>query len=162
MHLESAHPNAQHHAKRHYVRLVIMAGLSFIAMYLLMYAMVNRFGNIYPSFNQAYMAGLMTAPMVVIELVVMSMMYPLRRWNITIMAVSLLIGVSAFYAIRMQWMIEDEGFLHSMIPHHSGAILMCRRASLSKPELRQLCASIIESQQQEIEQMEKMLNRDLR
>ena len=40
-------------------------------MYALMYAMVNTFANVYATVNQAYMAGLMTAPMVVIELVVM-------------------------------------------------------------------------------------------
>jgi hypothetical protein len=38
--------------------------LSFISMYVLMYAMVDRFANVYPNFNQFYMAGLMTAPMV--------------------------------------------------------------------------------------------------
>ncbi|HMB25049.1 MAG TPA: hypothetical protein VKP08_19540, partial [Anaerolineales bacterium] len=52
----------------HYSHLLIMAVLSFIAMYILMYAMVNVIGNVYNNFNQFYMAGLMTAPMVIIEL----------------------------------------------------------------------------------------------
>jgi hypothetical protein len=52
---------------RHYVHLVIMIALSFISMYVLMYAMVNRFANVYSNLNQFYMAGLMTAPIVVIE-----------------------------------------------------------------------------------------------
>jgi hypothetical protein len=47
---------------RHYVRLAIMTALSFISMYVLMYAMVNRFANVYNNLNQFYMAGLMTAP----------------------------------------------------------------------------------------------------
>ena len=37
-------------------------------MYILMYAMVNAFANVYPNVNQFYMAGLMTAPMVVCSL----------------------------------------------------------------------------------------------
>jgi hypothetical protein len=36
-------------------------------MYILMYAMVDRFGNVYSSLNQLYMAGLMTVPMIVID-----------------------------------------------------------------------------------------------
>jgi hypothetical protein len=37
---------------RHYVHLVIMIALSFISMYVLMYAMVNRFANVYSNLNQ--------------------------------------------------------------------------------------------------------------
>jgi hypothetical protein len=33
----------------HYMRLVGMTVLSFIAMYVLMYAMVDRFANVYPN-----------------------------------------------------------------------------------------------------------------
>ena len=65
----------------HYGRLVAMAVLSFAAMYLLMYAMVDRLANIHFGLDQAYMAGLMAAPMVVIELLLMGMMYKNRRWN---------------------------------------------------------------------------------
>src|SRR5437667_11142822 len=50
---------------RHYVHLATMTALSFISLYILMYAMVNRFANVYSNLNQFYMAGLMTAPIVV-------------------------------------------------------------------------------------------------
>ena len=36
-----------------------MAVLSFIAMYILMYAMANSINNVYPNINQFYMAVLM-------------------------------------------------------------------------------------------------------
>jgi hypothetical protein len=49
----------------HHVHLAIMTALSFISMYVLMYAMVDRFANVYSNLNQFYMAGLMTAPLVV-------------------------------------------------------------------------------------------------
>jgi hypothetical protein len=62
-----------------YLRLLAMAALSFIAMYILMYAMLNTFANVLPNLNQAYMAGLMTAPMVIIELLVMRPMYDKAR-----------------------------------------------------------------------------------
>lgn len=65
---------ASHH--RPYLKLAVMAVLSFIAMYVLMYAMVNEGRDVYPNINQLYMAGLMAAPMVIIELLVMRAMYP--------------------------------------------------------------------------------------
>jgi uncharacterized protein (DUF305 family) len=40
-----------------------------------------------------------------------------------------------------------------MIPHHSGAILMCRQAKITDPEIKSLCQGIEKSQQQEIDQM---------
>ena len=144
--------------KAHYRRLLLMTALSFVAMYVLMYAMVDRFANIHPSFNQAYMAGLMTAPMVVLELLLMGMMYQNKRWNAGILAVAVIAGIACFTAIRQQTFIGDRDFARSMIPHHGGAILMCREASLSDPELRELCRSIIVGQQAEIDQITAILN----
>jgi hypothetical protein len=58
----------EHRQHRPYARLALMAALSFVAMYVLMYAMVAEWRDVYPNINQAYMAALMAAPMVVIEL----------------------------------------------------------------------------------------------
>jgi hypothetical protein len=44
-------------------------------MYILMYAMVNTIENVFNSFNKFYMAGLMTAAMVPIEIFLMRSMY---------------------------------------------------------------------------------------
>ena len=44
-----------------------------------------------------------------------------------------------------------------MIPHHSGAILMCGEASLSDPELVRLCESIKSDQAREIALMKSKL-----
>ena len=143
--------------EHHYRNLFIMGLLSFISMYVLMYAMVDRFGNVYSSVNQAYMAGLMTAPMLVIELVIMRGMYHNRRLNALVAGASVVAGVACFLFIRQQTGVADQQFLRSMIPHHSGAILMCEEAQLRDPELRRLCANIIASQQREIDQMTAML-----
>lgn len=72
----------------HYRNLLVMAALSFLAMYALMYAMVDTLANVYANINQAYMAGLMTAPMVIIELLVMRSMYENKRANAVILAAS--------------------------------------------------------------------------
>lgn len=143
----------------HYRNLLIMAALSFVSMYVLMYAMVDSIDNVYNHLNQVYMAGLMAAPMVLIELIVMRAMYPNRGRNLVLMAASVLVGVLFFLFIRQQTAINDEQFLRSMIPHHSGAILMCGQATITDPDISSLCEAIIESQQSEIAQMEAILAR---
>lgn len=143
---------------QHYLRLGLMAALSFVAMYILMYAMVNTVGNVHPSFNQAYMAGLMTAPMIAFELAIMGMMYKNKTWNAAIYVGAAVLGILCFLAIRQQSFVGDRDFVRSMVPHHSGAILMCREADLKDARLRELCRTIIAGQQAEIDQMTAILN----
>lgn len=145
--------------ENHYRKLLIMAILSFISMYILMYAMVNAFGNVFNSFNQFYMAGLMTAPMIVIELLLMGSMYKDKRKNAVIIAISVILGVLFFIFIRQQTAITDKQFLRSMIPHHAGAILMCEQSPISDAEIQELCQSIIAGQESEIDQMKAILDR---
>ena len=45
-----------------------------------------------------------------------------------------------------------------MIPHHSRAILVCQESDLSDPEIM-LCEAIIQTQREEIRQMEGILER---
>lgn len=146
------------HARGHYVKLGLMVLLSFIAMYVLMYAMVDSVGHIYGSLNQAYMAGLMTAPMVPIELGLMWSMYVSRKLNFVILAASLALLAGCFLAIRLQTGVGDRQFLRSMIPHHAGAILMCRQAPVQDADIKALCRKIIAGQQQEIDQMTAKLH----
>src|SRR5205809_6309819 len=112
---------------RHYVHLAIMIALSFISMYILMYAMVNRFANVYSNLNQFYMAGLMTAPIVVIELALMGSVYDNKNANIVIIAVSVVALGAFFLGIRHQVAIGAQSFLMSMITHHAEQILMSER-----------------------------------
>lgn len=142
---------------KHYGRLLLMIALSFAAMYVLMYAMVNTLGNVYSSFNQFYMAGLMTAPMAVIELVLMGAMYHNKKLNAVIIAASLVALGGFWILIRQQTAISDKQFLRSMIPHHAGAILMCEKASLQDEQIKDLCRTIISGQQSEIDLMKARL-----
>ncbi len=145
--------------KGNYVRLGIMAVLSFIAMYVLMYSMVNTFSDVIPSFNQFYMAGLMAVPMIVIEVLLMGMMYNNKKLNALIVGTSIVLGVLFFVFIRQQTLIGDEQFLKSMIPHHSGAVLMCEKADIQDAEIKELCGTIVQGQQEEIDKMQRILNR---
>jgi hypothetical protein len=145
--------------KQHYGHLAIMTALSFIAMFILMYAMVDRIANVYPNLNQFYMAGLMAAPMVIIELFVMRTMYPDMRMNVIFGGVAFAALLIFFFGIRAQTAVGDVQFVKSMIPHHSGAILMCDRATITDAELKKLCGEIVKGQQEEIDQMKTILAR---
>jgi len=105
------------------------------------------------------MAALMTASMVLIEIPLMASMYQSKKLNIAIIAAGALVLIGSWFAIRGQTAIGDRQFLRSMIPHHAGAILMCREAHIQDQEVKDLCQSIIASQQAEIDQMKAMLNR---
>jgi uncharacterized protein (DUF305 family) len=134
-----------------------MVGVSFVAMYLLMYAMVNTIDNVVMNFNQFYMAGLMAAPMALIEVAVMGGMYENRRANRLIVGAAGLATVAFFLCIRRQTAIGEGQFLRSMIPHHASAILMCEQADTDSSEIKRLCEAIVSSQRDEITRMKKML-----
>lgn len=142
----------------HYGRFLLMITLHFVAMYILMYAMVNSFANVFNNFNQVYMAALMTSSMVLIELPLMMGMYKSKKLNAIIIAVGLVVLVGSFLLIRKQSAISDRQFLRSMIPHHAGAILMCEEASIEDREIQELCRGIVAGQQAEIDQMKAKLD----
>ena len=141
----------------HYKRLAAMVALSFASMYALMYAMVDAFGNVLPNVNQLYMAALMTGAMVIIELALMGGMYPDKKVNATALGLGAVVLVGAWLAIRQQALVSDRQFLKSMIPHHAGAILMCQEAPIADPAIKELCRSIVSSQQAEIDLMKAKL-----
>jgi uncharacterized protein (DUF305 family) len=148
-----------HAMRNHYVHLLVMTALSFVSMYVLMYAMVDRLANVYGNLNQLYMAGLMTAPMVLIEMGVMGAMYANKRLNLAIVIASMVVGLLFFVGIRQQTAIGDVQFLKSMIPHHASALLMCNEAPIADAEIQELCKTIVAGQQAEIDQMKAMLAR---
>ena len=140
-----------------YSNLFLMAALSFISMYILMYIMVNEFANVYSNLNQLYMAGVMTIPMVLIDLFLMRSMYNNKKFNAVIGTLSLAIFIVLIIFVRKQTAISDREFLKSMIPHHASALLMCEQSSLQDPEIKKLCESISSSQQSEIDFMKAKL-----
>jgi len=152
------HTESMKNMKSMYVNLAIMAVLSFISMFVFMYMMVDSFANVYPNINQIYMAGLMTAPMIVIEIFVMWSMYNNKRANLVIAGVSVLLLILFTAFIRYQTLVGDKQFLKSMIPHHAGAILMCDNPNLRDQEIKDLCKSITIDQQKEIDWMKNKLD----
>jgi len=140
-----------------YRRLIGMAVLSYAMMYVLMYAMVDRWDNVFNNVNQVYMAGLMAAPMTLLELALMRGMYRNHRLNAAIAVAALLVMLACWIGLRMQLGVTDRQFVRSMVPHHAGAILMCGKNRLRDPDLRQLCREIVRSQEAEIRRMKAQM-----
>ena len=72
---------------------------------------------------------------------------------------SVVILVAAWFGVRQQAAVGDIQFARSMIPHHSGAILMCRQADLRDAELKALCQRIIKDQLEEIAELNGIFTR---
>ena len=145
--------------KNAYASLALQTVVSGIIMYLVMFVMIDRLSSFYNNLNMLYMTLMMVAPMVVLMILAMRHMFPSKAANNALLAGAVAVFLIAFALIRTQTTIGDTAFLRSMIPHHSGAILMCREASIRDPEIKTLCAGIIRSQAQEIEQMKAILAR---
>lgn len=140
-----------------YYRFGLMLVLSFVAMYGLMYAMVDRFSNVIPNVNQFYMAGLMTMPMLILEILVMGSMYGKKKLNLVLVLAGISGLVGFYMGIREQVAVKDKQFLKSMIPHHAAAILMVEKASLTDPEIKRLADEIVQAQEGEIAWMKAKL-----
>ena len=106
-----------------------------------------------------YMAVTMWAPMGIFMLATMPGMFPDRRVNIVLYAAFVLLTAGSFWARRSQAAVGDRQFIAVMVPHHSGAILMCREARLSDPELVSVCETIARTQREESRQMDRIAKR---
>lgn len=147
------HEENSGHSSSMYTKLAVMTLVCFALMYILMYSMVDKLSNVVLNINQFYMAGLMTAAMVLAELIIMGGMYKKKILNKALIIAGA-IGLAGFYlGIRQQTAVGDKQFLKSMIPHHAAAVLMVEKAKITDPEIRKLADGIIATQQQEIEKM---------
>lgn len=142
-----------------YRMLAVNLLLSAIIMYLGMFAMIWSGGEFVQNINFFYMALIMWAPMAAVMLWTMRDMYPDSARNIALYALFAVVFVLSLWGMRDQLLVGDRQFLRSMIPHHSGAILMCEKSSLLDPEIKGLCEGIVRSQAQEIAQMKAILAR---
>ncbi|MBY0510154.1 MAG: DUF305 domain-containing protein [Rhodospirillaceae bacterium] len=146
----------KHH---HYKHLGISTAVNAVIMYLVMYTMIKGVEDFYNNINQVYMVLMMAAPMVIIMLFDMKSMYTDKKLNLILYSLSAALVVLGFVGMRSQALVGNEQFLKAMIPHHSAAILMCGKASITDPEIVKLCEGIKRSQQGEIDQMNEMLKR---
>jgi len=146
-------------SRHHYPMLGLNLLLSLVIMYVAMFAMIWSRDAFIQNLNFLYMALVMWAPMAAVMLLTMKAMYGNARLNLILYAGFALVFLLSLAGIRQQALVGDQQFVRSMIPHHSGAVLMCERAQIQDTQIRALCGRIIQSQTQEIGEMQAILKR---
>lgn len=153
-------PNGNQNSNRQhsmYKRFAIMAVAMFVAMYFIMYAMIDDLDKLILNINNLYMTLLMVSAMLLIEIWIMNGMYQNKKMNWVIVLLSVAFGTFSWFGIREQVNVGDKEFVKGMIPHHAAAVLMSEKAELTDPELIELQKAILETQAQEIEFMKRKL-----
>jgi uncharacterized protein (DUF305 family) len=84
-------------------------------------------------------------------------MYPNGTINAVLIAYFAALFAICFTLARTQTPVGNVQFLHSMIPHHSSAILMCELATITDDKIADLCGRIVKAQEEEIAEMKSIL-----
>lgn len=143
----------------HYIRFGLTLAASLVLMWVLSQSMIRELNHFHPTLANFYITLLMVSSMAVVMLALMWPMFERKRLNLALLGLFGVVFVAAFVLGRTGTLIGNEQFLHSMIPHHSRAILLCEEADLTDPEIVGLCDAIVQAQREEIAQMEQILER---
>lgn len=144
---------------KQYVRFGVMILVSTVVMFGMIYLNVFQWDHIFYSQTRLFMALMMGAVMAMIMLLFMWKMYENKKWNLAILAVSVLVFCGSLFMVRSQTAVDDVKWMKAMIPHHSIAILTSTNAAIKDPEVKELADDIIQTQKEEIEKMKEMIER---
>ncbi|MGE3962454.1 MAG: DUF305 domain-containing protein [Dehalococcoidia bacterium] len=142
-----------------YWRFGLILATSLVLMFLLSMAQIDVWDHFYVNLSNFYLSLIMVSTMGAVMMVGMWGMFPDRRLNAALTAGFVVLAVVFFVMGRVETFVGNEGFLHSMIPHHSRAVLVCQEANITDPEIADLCDGIIKTQLEEIAQMKAILER---
>jgi hypothetical protein len=143
-----------------YRKLLLALSINTVWMFLSAGVMVREWAHYLPNVNWLYMALFMVAPMGLTMLVVMRSMFMDKRMNVVLFVSFAVLLVLSFAAIRTQAFVGNDAFLRAMIPHHSGAIVMCDESAVTDPQIEALCDQIVAAQREEIAEMKALLAED--
>lgn len=140
-----------------YKKLLLAIAINGVVMYFVMFSTLYSFEHFHLNINRLYMTMSMVAPMVILMLLIMGGMFQNKKLNLILHLVFAGVFILGILLVQTQTFVGNPQFLRSMIPHHSGAILRCKEASITDPEIEDLCVQIVDSQQKEIAKMEQLL-----
>ena len=140
-----------------YWRFGAMIGTAIVVMYGLMYIDTWAFDHLTFSESRVYMALTMGGTMALLMFGWMSDMYRNAKANIAIVVGAILFVAVTITLDRTQLTIGDKGFMSSMIPHHSMAILRAENAGISDVRVCELAVAISEAQRREIDEMKWLI-----
>ncbi|MBW0145610.1 DUF305 domain-containing protein [Sphingomicrobium clamense] len=146
--------------KQMWMKFAGMIATSTIVMFVLMHQLVYEADHLTFSLNRFIASLVSGSTMVIIMLGFMWSMYrdPALKKMVVVGAAIVFVGL--LFVNRQQVLIGDEGYMRSMIPHHSIAINNSRKATITDPRVRKLADDIMKAQVKEIAEM-KMLLEDI-
>lgn len=152
---------AGHHGKSNRMYWIFAAILlvNLGLMWVLTMSMIRDWDHFYFNASNLYMAFIMVTAMAVLMVVGMWSMFKSTTINIALLVGFIALFIATLLLGRAEAGVGNEGFLKSMIPHHSRAILVCQESNITDPEIEELCQQIVETQKQEIAQMQEILER---
>jgi hypothetical protein len=141
-----------------YLRFGAMIGTSMAVMYGVMYVNTFELTHVRWSETRLFMTLLMGSTMAIIMLGFMLSMYKNRRFNIAIVAASVVLFGLGTWLVRSQTTVQETSYMSAMIPHHSIAILTSERSEIDDVRVCELAVEIIEAQRREIAEMEWLID----
>jgi hypothetical protein len=144
---------------RPYLRFGATLLASLLAMFVISLEQVRSVDHFYLNASNFYISLTGIGAMGLIMFGMMRGMFKDARMNVVTISALGAILVGGFLLARTETFVGDKGFLESMIPHHSRAVLVCQESDLTDPEIIELCGNIVESQTREINQMKQILER---
>lgn len=151
---EQEHGDTGSHGAGMYLRFGAMILTAMVVMYAVMFVSTYELSHIRLSESRVFMALTMGGAMGVIMLGWMMNMFQDVRINVAIVAASILLLALGTFLDRSQAIVGDNGFMNSMIPHHSMAITRAERAQIEDVRVCELAVEISEAQRREILEME--------
>lgn len=140
-----------------YLRFTVMVLTATAVMFGLMYLNTYEWDHVFFSETRLYMALLMGGVMAIVMLLFMHKMYTKTLTNVVIFVVSAAVIALSLFLVRSQATVDDVSWMKAMIPHHSIAILTSERANITDPRVKELADSIIQTQLEEIAEMEILI-----
>jgi hypothetical protein len=141
-----------------YVRFAAMILTAMVVMYGLMFVGSYEWSHIRWSESRLFMTLTMGGAMGLVMLAWMLNMYRRTGLNVVVVATSLLLLAGGAYLDRSQVLVDDTGFMSSMIPHHSLAITRSERAQIEDVRVCRLAVEISEAQRREIYEMDWLID----
>ena len=142
-----------------YRKLMLAIAINSVVMYFVMYSTLYSVEHFHLNINRLYMTMSMVAPMVIVMLFIMDGMFQNKMLNLILHLIFAGIFLLGILLVQTQIFVGNSQFLRSMIPHHSGAILRCKEASITDPDIRAHCVQIVDSQQKQIAEMTQLLQK---
>jgi len=143
--------------RKMYLRFGAMILTAMVVMYGVMYASSWEWSHLRFSESRVFMAIVMGGTMGLVMLGWMLNMYRDMRFNVGIVAASLLLIAVGVFLDRSQTTVQDTGFMSGMIPHHSLAITRAERSELDDVRVCELAVEISVAQRREILEMDWLI-----